>query len=216
MLFGLLTLGSSVGRKLKQSDAVIVHPWSGGHSTPKKSVSHHAAAQTNAAKTTPAKVNRHPPRVQTPKTPDAPSPIIEMSSDDFAASNISKLSSHTAGTGKASGKGSGSTYGPGQGPGGANLYNAEWYEEPSQGTLAYYLPHGAPPDSWAIIACQTAAHYHVENCVGISESPPGSGLKNALRQASWQFLVRPPNLDGRPLIGSWVKIRFDWTEREPK
>ena len=44
VLIGLLTLGSSVGRKLKQSDAVIVHPWSGGHSTPKKSVSHHAAA----------------------------------------------------------------------------------------------------------------------------------------------------------------------------
>ena len=175
-------------------------------STRRKSTAAPARAKTAPVRRTPA---------QTPPVPDAKQKIVMMSKADYAASDIGALAPQSnAGTG-AAGKGSGPAMaGPGEGPGGARLYNAEWHVEPSRGELAYYLPNGAPPNSWAMIACRTIAHYRVENCVGLGESPPGSGLARALRQASWQFRVRPPSVDGRPLIGSWVRIRFDWTERE--
>jgi hypothetical protein len=139
-------------------------------------------------------------------------PFIALSKADMAAADISNLGSPAQG---ASGQGAKPALaGPGEGPGGAHLYNAEWYREPSDGELAYYLPKsGIDRGSWATIACQTVPHYHVDNCTLLGESPMGSGLARAIRMASWQFLVRPPNLDGKPLIGSWVKIRIDFTDR---
>lgn len=110
------------------------------------------------------------------------------------------------------GETSGSTYGPGEGPGGARLYNAEWYREPTQAELAYYLP-ARPQTGWGMIACQTVEKYRVENCRELGSDPPGSGLSGAIRKAAWQFLVRPPTIDGKPVVGSWVRIRIDFTER---
>ena len=149
----------------------------------------------------PPKKAHDPLPIQPRSTPN----MVVVSKDDFAASDIGKLKA-TNGTG--SGK---AAYGPGEGPGGKTLYPAEWYVEPPHSVLAPYLKGNVPEGSWAMIACHTIEHNHVDNCFGLGESTPG--LSSALRQAAWQFLVRPPRVDGRPLVGAWVRIRFDFNEK---
>ena len=148
-----------------------------------------------------------PRPVTPPVTPLAKSPLVELSKADLAAADISKL-----GTRGESGQNSAVAMGPGEGPGGARLYKAEWVVEPTTGELAYYLPKSVDEGSWAEIACKTIANYRVENCSLLGESPPGSGLARAMRLAAWQFKVRPPRIDGKPLVGAWVRIHFSWNE----
>lgn len=175
-----------------------------------------AQSSTRAtAKAKSAQSKAPPPRPLAPD-PDAPPPpptVVPLSREDFAAGDISKLPSHK-GEGETGTQTAGTSYGPGEGPNGAPLYNAEWYREPTPGELALYLPKGGPRPGSALIMCQTAPDYRVENCRGLGETPPGSGLASALRQAAWQFKVRPPRIGGKPIIGAWVRIRFDWYERK--
>ncbi|KAJ8134547.1 hypothetical protein OY671_012240, partial [Metschnikowia pulcherrima] len=142
-----------------------------------------------------------------------PSKSIQLSSEEFAASDIGKIPAHQGeGDDSGSGKDSVAAYGPGQGPGGAALYNAEWYREPRDAELKPYLQDYAKSGSgWASIACKTAPDYRVENCRSLDESPPGGGSARASRSAAWQFRVRPPRIGGKPMIGAWVRIRFDLT-----
>lgn len=151
-----------------------------------------------------------PPAIQLKRPVDAPPQMIVLSRDDFAGSDIGKMPAAPGGGGADGGGDSGTTYGPGAGPGGAPLYNAEWYREPSHAEIAGYLPAGVQAGS-AIIACRTIEDYHVENCRSLGEEPVGTGLARAMRQAAWQFLVRPPRRGGKALIGAWVRIRFDLT-----
>lgn len=175
----------------------------GAKSQPKRAAARHSAA---------------PPRAQpVPQPPVIKPPVpvtqlLHMSKQEYAASDISNLPKHAeeGSSDNASGN-SASTYGPGDGPGGVHLYNAEWYREPSHAELATYLSKTSAQGEWAMIACKTIEHYHVENCQEMDESPPGSGLARALRQAAWQFLVRPPRVDGHVMIGAWVKIKFTFT-----
>jgi protein TonB len=168
------------------------------------------AKRTLEAKTQP-KVEQKtaaPPKKALPPQPTK-LPIVAVNAEDLAASDISKLGK-TPGSGQSAA--AAAAMGPGEGPGGAHLYNAEWYREPTNAELDYYLPKAVDRGSWALIACQTIQHYHVENCYALGESPMGSGLARAMRLAAWQFLVRPPNIDGKPLIGSWVRIRIDFSD----
>ncbi len=160
---------------------------------------------------------RKPP----PPTKTLPPPIVQMpipgilnlSSEDFAATDIGKIHSSSAdsGNGKAdSGADSAAAYGPGEGPGGKRLFNAEWFREPTRAEMAFYMPGGLT-EGWGLIACQTIPRNHVENCQVLGESP-GSGIGRGMRQAAWQFLVIPPRINGKRQIGAWVRIRFDITK----
>ena len=101
------------------------------------------------------------------------------------------------------------------GPGGQPLYDAQWYREPTDAQLAFYLKDARPGPGYGMIGCQTVARYHVDNCVELSETP-GSGLARAVREAAWQFLVLPPRIGGHLQVGAWVRIRIDYTERKAR
>ena len=134
---------------------------------------------------------------------DKPPPWIEMSKADMAASDIGTMP-------KAASGGAGDSEVVGQGPNGEALYAAEWAREPTNAELAGYLPRNAPPEGFGLIACKTVAGNRVEDCIELDQSPRGSRLASAVRQAAWQFRVRPPRKGGKPLVGSWVRIRIDY------
>lgn len=143
------------------------------------------------------------PTITPPPQPSTkPTPWLEMSNDEMAASDISKLPA--AGSG-----GGGDSEVVGHGPNGEALYAAEWAREPTDAELAGYLPRNAP-EGYGLIACRTIANNRVDDCIELENSPPGSHLASAVRQAAWQFHVRPPRKGGHALIGSWVRIRIDY------
>jgi len=159
------------------------------------------------------------PRVPAPPRLTAPPAPKLFETQLFGAIDITKLPNHRndpvpGDANEGVGKDSETAYGPGEGPGGKTLYKAEWYREPTNVELAYYLPRGAPEGSWATIACRTIEKFRVEDCQELGESPRGSGLARAIRQAAWQFRVLPPRVDGHAMIGSWVSIRIDFTKAE--
>ena len=99
----------------------------------------------------------------------------------------------------------------GTAPNGEPLYAAAWYREPGEELRAYLSTARGP--GWGLIACRTAPDYRVEDCVGLDEYPAGSQITRAVLAAAWEFKVRPPRLGGKSLVGSWVRIRIDYTER---
>ncbi|QPD00505.1 hypothetical protein IRL76_10785 [Qipengyuania soli] len=100
----------------------------------------------------------------------------------------------------------------GSGPNGEPLYAARWYREPTDQELQGYLSTASGP-GYALINCQTAPQYRVENCVLVSEGPQGSNMGRAVLAAAWQFKVRPPQIGGRPQVGEWVRIRITYDVR---
>ena len=171
-----------------------------------------AAKAASHAETAPAASSPVVPPVSLPTVNrlQMPEGFIALDRAEMASADIGRMHSAAraaAGTGDDGAAGGGS--GAGDGPGGARLFNAEWVREPTDAELAGYFPHGRQPGQWAVIACRTIEHFHVEDCRELEESPAGSGLARAIRQAAWQFLVRPPRMEGKPILGAWVRIRID-------
>ena len=178
------------------------------------------AADTPAAatdKTDKPEANRtiKPPRIPpklppTPPQPDKPLPMLIVTKDVYAASDIAKLGrpkkAADSGDKQASAAMPGNSPTVGTAPNGEPLYAAEWYREPTNQELAFYLPKRQPDSGgWGVIACQTVARYKVDHCVELGGGPPGAGYGRAALDASWQFLVRPPRVGGKVLVGEWVR-----------
>lgn len=151
-----------------------------------------------------------PPPAKAEKVPAVQ--LLHLDAVDFAASDIGKIAAQpdASAAGAGGNKSAGPVYGPGEGPGGQPMYNADWYRRPSHAELITYLPKDGPETGYGLIACKTIDHYHVDNCRILSETP-GSGYGTAIRRAAWQFLVLPPRIGDKPVIGAWVKIRIDIT-----
>lgn len=169
-------------------------------------------SQQKPAQTTKAPPRPVPPTTKpTPPLPVSPLAMLVVSKEVYAASDISKLGSNAPGAAAAQGSSAGDSERVGTGPHGEPLYAAEWYREPTDRELAGYLPQHMPDGGgWGLVACRTVAAYHVDDCIELGNSPPGSHLASAVRQAAWQFLVRPPRVGGREQVGEWVRIRVDY------
>jgi len=174
---------------------------------------HNAAppAPSTARPTPPAAQTEAPP-VALPKPPvvlpakptitPPPSELLELSKADMAASDIAHLPSGGDGS-------PGDSQEVGKGPNGQTLYAAEWARHPTNAELGGYLPHDAP-DGYGLVACKTIPDDRVDDCIELDQQPLGSHLASAVRQAAWQFRVRPPRKNGKELVGSWVQIRIDY------
>ncbi len=162
------------------------------------------------AVTPPAEV-APPPPVEPPVVTDFQKPnFIILSTQDYAASNIGKQASlRQPSSGQQAGN---ATAGPGSGPGGATLYPADWYREPTDTELGGYLRADMPRTGWGMIACKTIARYRVDECYVLGESPRGSGFGRSVLNAAWQFQVMPPRVNGKSQVGTWVSIRISYTE----
>ncbi len=181
---------------------------------PKKRATKPAAAPTAAS---PPQVTRTPVD-KAPPAPAAPAGdipgLIRLTHDEFVQSDISRHGAKSAAS-AATGPAPGDSVASGNAPNGEPLFNADWYREPTDSQMAYYLPKGLREGA-ALIACKTAPKYRVEDCQILGEDPPGTGLARGVRNAAWQFLVIPPRKGGQQLIGAWVRIRFDIIPREER
>jgi len=144
--------------------------------------------------------------------PPRPLDLLVMSKEELESADIAKLGSNAPGSQLAQGNAPGDSERVGTGPNGEPLYAAEWYREPTNQELSTYLPKTMPEGGgWGLVACRTIARYHVDDCIELGQGPPGSHLAGAVRQAAWQFLVRPPRVGGKVMVGEWVRIRIDYS-----
>ena len=134
--------------------------------------------------------------------------IVELSGAEMAAGDIANAP-HAQSAG-----GGGDSEAIGRAPNGELMYAAQWAREPTSAELGGYLPKNAR-DGFGLIACKTIPGNRVDDCIELAQEPAGSHLASAVRQAAWQFRVRPPRKNGQALIGSWVRIRIDYESNRP-
>lgn len=201
LLLVLLTLGVIPLPDRRSSRATIVDLLPESHS--QRAQPARAAARSNKPVVKPPPIELPvKPTIAPPPSQSAPKPApwLELSGSDMAAADIRNLKPAP---------GEGDSEEVGRGPHGEILYAAEWAREPTDAELAGYLPRNAV-DGWGLIACKTIPGNRVDDCVELGQSPPGSHLASAVRQAAWQFKVRPPRKGGKTMVGEWVRIRIDY------
>ena len=208
----LLTLGRFAPEAKKASQALVVDLMPESHSRQSETQAQSRPVAHSSTrplpKPPPILLPAKPTITVPPPAPPKSSPLIEMSSAEMAAADIRNLPK--AGTGSA-----GDSEVVGTGPHGETLYRAEWARHPTDAELGGYLPANAP-DGFGLIACKTIANDRVEDCIELDQDPPGSHLASAVRQAAWQFRIRPPRRNGVPLVGSWVEIQIDYESIGPR
>ncbi|NIJ24323.1 hypothetical protein [Sphingomonas japonica] len=209
MFLGLLTLG--IMPELRTDAEAVLTAFDVDLPAPKAERAPAAARPKSAP----------PPAAERPERPPEPPPpprppteytlpgVIPMARADFAAADIGKIASApadapSAGRGLADESGA---RGVGTAPDGSTLFAADWQREPTDAELAMYMPKRSRA-GWGLIACRTAPRNRVTDCRILDETP-GSGIARGMREAAWQFLVLPPRIDGQPVMGAWVRIRFD-------
>ena len=202
LILALLTLGILPLPVPEPSNATVVDLIPESHSKETEVAKAAPKASKPVPKPPPFILPVKPTIAPPPEPPAKPLPWIEMSSADMAASNLSNLP-------KAASASEGDSEEVGRGPHGEVLYAAEWARHPTNAELGGYLPRNAP-GGWGLIACRTAPQNRVEDCIELGQSPAGSHLASAVRQAAWQFRVRPPRKNGKAMIGEWVRIRIDY------
>lgn len=164
-------------------------------------------------KPTPPPPMRPPPVPHPPIPSKNPLPFLELTTEQFAAADIGKLPQRsTAAPGQQQGGLAGDSKIVGKAPNGDVMYGVDWYRRPTRAELGGYLPTPMPKEGVGVIACKMVADYRVEDCVELASSPPGSRLAHAVAQAAWQFRIRPPRVNGKPKLGTWVKITIEYSE----
>ena len=200
------------GPKTTSTGALIVTLAQEEESSSAKSEKQQSKPITQRVKPRPPIPHKLP--IKPPIVIDRPLDLIPMTKEELAAADIRNLPKVGVGAaGSGSGQGAGDSEVVGRGPNGDVLYAADWARKPTNAELGGYLPPNAP-DGWGLIACKTLPQNRVDDCIELENHPRGSHLASAVRQAAWQFRVKPPRKNGRDLIGEWVKIQIFYTHSE--
>lgn len=209
LLLVLMGLGIVEPPKRPESTATTIDLVPESHS---KASTEPTKAVTRRTSTTSSQPLPKPPPIVLPAkptiSPPAPpaeksQPWIEMSHDQLASADLRNIPSSDEGS-------AGDSEVVGRGPHGELLFNAEWARHPTDAELAGYLPPN-PPDGWGLVECKTLPGDRVDDCIELDQYPHGSHLAAAVRQAAWQFRVRPPRKGGKELVGSWVRILIEYS-----
>lgn len=147
-----------------------------------------------------------PPTITPPPTGELE--LVELTRQEL--SKTDEAMARRAGPALAQGSGRGGDSAiVGQGPRGETLYAAEWLREPTDQEIGHYMTANVGA-GYGMIACKTYPQYRVDDCVALGSVPASARLDRVLLKAAWQFKVRPPRKNGQPMIGEWVRIRFDY------
>ncbi|MDG2533529.1 hypothetical protein P6144_07725 [Sphingomonas sp. HITSZ_GF] len=211
------------GRKLGERTNVFGIEASKGEDSPDKKPAEKRQKKAARAQTAQARTQPPPPPVplpmQTP-APVGPPNFLKLSRNDYQQGDIARMPSRAPDTDSADdevadaggGGGAGDTPAVGRGRHGETLYAAEWVRQPTNTELNTYLDRSrARYPGYGLIACRTVARNRVEDCYELGETP-GTRFAGTVRQAAFQFLVHPPRLNHKYMVGAWVKIRIDYYE----